>query len=408
MRHRLCLVLLPALLPALAAGLAPAQGPGKLGEDARTVARGNNVFALDLYARLRQKEGNLFFSPYSISTALAMTYGGARGETAEQMATTLHFALPPQRLHPAFGALIRHFNAGGAKRKYQLDTANALWAQKGYTFLPEFVRLTKDVYEAGLKEVDFRQTEQARKTINAWVEKQTRDKIKDLFAPGVLTADTRLVLTNAIYFKGDWATPFLKGATRKEDFRLGGGGKVKAPMMHAGKKLRYHGDKTLQAVALPYAGHQLEMVVLLPRGVDGLAELEKSLTSARLDEWLKGMSVHQVKLTLPRFELTSKFELNKELSDMGMPLAFSKQADFSGMSTRERLFIGKVVHKAFVDVNEKGTEAAAATGVTIQPTAAPRPEPPVEFRADHPFLFLIRDNRTGSVLFLGRVANPSK
>jgi serpin B len=405
--YRLLASLLAA--PALAlALLGPAEGqaPAKLSADARTAAQGNNVFALDLYARLREKEGNLFFSPYSISTALAMTYAGARGDTAEQMRTTLHFALPPQRLHPAFGELIRHFNAAGPKRKYQLDTANALWAQKGYTFLPDFLRLTNKVYEAGLKEVDFRQTEQARKTINAWVEKQTRDKIKDLFAPGVLQPDTRLVLTNAIYFKGDWATPFPKGATQKQDFQLGDGKKVKVPMMLASKKLRYYGDKTVQVVALPYGGHELEMVVLLPGKVDGLGELEKGLASARLDEWLKGMGVRRVDLFLPKFKLLSAFSLNQQLSEMGMPLAFTERADFSGMSTREKLFIGKVVHKAFVDVNEKGTEAAAATGVTIQPTSAPLPEKSVVFRADHPFLFLIRDHRTGSILFMGRLANP--
>jgi serpin B len=404
-RSLVCVLAVSAVVLALIGQAAEDERP-KVNPDANTVALGNNVFALDLYARVRQKEGNLFLSPYSISTALAMTYAGARGQTAEEMATTLHFALEPKRLHPAFGDLIRHFNASGPKRKYQLSVANALWGQKDYGFLPSFLRLTKDVYQAGLKEVDFGKPEQARKTINAWVEKQTKDKIKDLFLPGDITPAVQLVLTNAIYFKGDWATTFPEKATRKEDFHLGGGKKVQVPMMHAHKKLAYHGNATLQAVALPYAGHELAMVVLLPKKVDGLADVEKALTSARLDEWLKAMESRPVNLAMPKFKMTSRFDLTSQLAKMGMARAFSPAADFSGMTTRSKLFINQVIHKAFVDVNEKGTEAAAATGVSLKKEAAPRPEEPVVFRADRPFVFLIRDNRTGSILFLGRVANP--
>jgi serpin B len=398
--------LLPALLLAAAASLAVAQPAGKLAPDTAAVVQGNNVFALDLFGRLRQKDGNLFFSPYSISNALAMTYAGARGQTAEQMATTLHFGLPAPRLHPAFGELIRHLNAGGKDRKYQLSVANALWGQKGYTFLPDFLRLTQDVYQGGLKEVDFVRAEEARKTINRWVEEQTKDKIKDLIPEGALVPDTRLVLTNAIYFKAAWAEPFPAGATQKEDFHLGGGKKVQVPMMHTNEALRYRDGGTFHALELPYQGRELSMLVLLPKKADGLAELEKNLTSARLDEWLKGMKVHMVNMALPKFKITSQFSLKDVLSAMGMPLAFSMRADFSGMTTRERLFIDKVLHKAFVDVNEKGTEAAAATAVVIRPTAAPN-YARADFRADHPFVFLIRENRTGSVLFLGRVADPS-
>jgi len=388
-------------------GPADGQAPAKIGGDAEAVVKGNNVFALDLYGRLRQKDGNLFFSPYSISDALAMTYAGARGQTAEQMATTLHFALPAQRLHPAFGELIRSLNAGGKDRKYQLSVANALWGQKGYTFLPDFIRLTKDVYEGGLKEVDFVKTEEARKAINHWVEEQTRDKIKDLIPEGALVSDTRLVLTNAIYFKSAWAEAFHEGATKKEDFHLGGGRKVQVPMMHTNEAFRYRDGGTFHALELPYQSRQLSMIVLLPKKVDGLAELEKNLTSARLDEWLKAMKVHQVNVALPKFKFSAEFSLKDVLSAMGMPLAFSKQADFTGMTTRERLYIDKVLHKAFVDVNEKGTEAAAATAVVVRPTSAPN-YPRADFRADHPFVFLIRENRTGSILFLGRVANPQQ
>jgi serpin B len=407
MKRWLFPALLPALLLAFAASLAVAKPAGKLDPDTAAVVKGNNVFALDLYGRLRQKDGNLFFSPYSISDALAMTYAGARGQTAEQMATTLHFALPAQRLHPAFGELIRYLNAGGKDRKYQLSVANALWGQKGYTFLPDFIRLTKDVYEGGLKEVDFVKTEEARKTINHWVEEQTKDKIKDLIPEGALASDTRLVLTNAIYFKSAWAEAFHEGATKKEDFHLGGGRKVQVPMMHTNEALRYRDGGTFHALELPYQSRQLSMIVLLPKKVDGLAELEKDLTSARLDEWLKAMKVHQVNVVLPKFKFSAEFSLKDVLSAMGMPLAFSKRADFSGMTTREQLYIDKVLHKAFVDVNEKGTEAAAATAVIARPTSAPN-YARADFRADHPFVFLIRENRTGSILFLGRVANPQQ
>jgi serpin B len=386
-------------------GLADGQAPAKLGADAEAVVQGNNVFALDLYGRLRQQDGNLFFSPYSISDALAMTYAGARGQTAEQMATTLHFGLPAARLHPAFGELIRHLNTGGKDRKYQLSVANALWGQKGYTFLPDFIRLTKDVYEGGLKEVDFVKTEEARKAINHWALEQTKDKIKNLIPEGALASDTRLVLTNAIYFKSAWAEVFPEGATKKEDFHLGGGKKVPVPMMHTNQALRYRDGGTFHALELPYQSRQLSMIVLLPKKGDGLAELEKDLTSARLDEWLKAMKVHQVNVALPKFKFSAEFSLKDVLAAMGMPLAFSKRADFSGMTTREQLYIDKVLHKAFVDVNEKGTEAAAATAVSFRPTSAPN-YARANFRADHPFVFLIRENRTGSILFLGRVANP--
>jgi serpin B len=398
-------VLLLALLSTAAASLAVAQPPDKPLTDPAAVVQGNNVFALDLYGRLRERDGNLFFSPYSISTALAMTYAGARGPTAEQMVATLHFALPSHRLHPAFGELIRHFNAGGKQRKYQLSVANALWGQEGYQFLPDFTRLTKDVYLAGFKELDFRKPEQARKVINAWVEEKTRDKIKDLIPEGALAPDTRLVLTNAIYFKSAWAEAFPKGATKDEDFHLGGGKKVRVPMMHTNHALRYHDGGTFHVLELPYESRQLSMIVLLPKKADGLAELEKGLTSARLDEWLKAMKVHLVNVALPKFKVTSEFKMKDVLSAMGMPLAFSMRADFSGMTTREKLFIDQVLHKAFVDVHEQGTEAAAATAVIMRPTSAPN-YARADFRADHPFVLLIRENQTGSILFMGRVANP--
>jgi serpin B len=394
---------------ALAAALpgAQAQGPAKVAPDVTAAVNGNNVFACELYHQLAKQDGNLFFSPYSISTALAMTYGGARGKTAEEMATTLHFGLEPARLHPAFASLIRELNAPDQKRKYQLSTANALWGARGYGFLPEFLTLTKERYGAGLRELDFENaTEAARKTINGWVEEQTKDKIKDLIPEGVLARDTRLVLTNAIYFKAAWAEAFNDKATKPEDFLTAAGKKVKVPMMHQSEMLPYLDGGDFHMVELPYESHQLSLLVLLPKKAAGLADLEKSLTSARLDEWRGKLKRHIVTLALPKFKVTAEFKMKDVLSAMGMKLAFSKMADFSGMTSREKLFIDQVLHKAFVDVHEKGTEAAAATAVIVRPTSAPV-APRVTVRADHPFVFVVRETRTGSLLFMGRLANPA-
>ncbi len=390
------------------AGDVTAQRQGPYGKDALDVARSNNQFTLDLYGQLRQEKGNLFFSPYSISSALAMTYAGARGETATAMANTLHFSLPQNRFHPAMGELVHRFNAQAKDRPYQLRVATALWGQKGFTFLPDFLKLTQDQYEAALKEVDFaNNTEQARRTINAWVERQTQDKIKDLIQKGVLHGDTRLVLTNAIYFKAPWQDEFHKPMTKEEPFTLADGSKTRAPLMHKSEKLQYVAGEDFQAVAIPYKSRALSMIVLLPRKADGLPDLEKSLTVDRLEQWLKQMEEYQVDLKLPRFKVTAQFSLKDQLSRMGMGVAFSNKADFSGMSSEANLKIDAVIHKAYVDVNEKGTEAAAATAVAIGLTSAPQiPEKRANFHADRPFLFLIRENQTGSILVAGRLVNP--
>ena len=374
--------------------------------DVQSVAKSNNRFAVELYGRLREKDGNLFFSPYSIETALAMTYAGARGETAEQMAKTLHYDLPNDREHAAFGALIKQINSPGEKRGYQLSTANALWTQKDYPFAADFLKLTKDNYGAEAKEVDFNgATEQARKTINAWVEKQTQEKIKDLLPKGSLTVNTRLVLTNAIYFKGDWASQFKKDRTKNETFRAGDK-KIDAPFMSQKQKFGYAEDDALQVLEMPYVGKELSMVVLLPKKADGLADLEKALTADKLAAWFGRLRERETEVTLPKFKTTVEFELSDTLAKMGMPVAFTARADFSGMNGgKGSLSISKVIHKAFVDVNEEGTEAAAATGVVVEPKAAK--VNPV-FRADHPFVFLVRDKRSDSILFLGRIVDPTK
>lgn len=381
--------------------------PMQITDDLRSVARAENAFALELYARLKGQDGNLFFSPPSISTALAMTSAGARGDTEKQIAATLHFDLPPDRLHAAYGTLGEILNA--ANKNYRLSMANRLWAAKGHPFRPEFLALTRDRYGAELAPLDFARAEEARRTINAWVEQQTNDRIKELVPPGVLDAMTRLVLTNAIFFKGNWADEFQKSATRDAPFRLAGGGEVRVPLMHQTDNFAYGETDGVQLLELPYAGGDLAMLVLLPREA-GPASLEAKLSAKAVEEWSSGMRGRKVDLYLPRFKTTAEFRLGRTLSAMGMPLAFSDAADFSGMSSAEDLKISEVIHKAFVEVNEQGTEAAAATAVVIAPTAArPVPEePPVLFRADHPFLFLIRDRRTETILFVGRVAEPTK
>ena len=367
------------------------------------LVEGNNAFALDLYAKLKKREGNLFFSPYSISTALAMTYAGARGSTEKQMADVLHFELDRERLHPAFRGLIDRLNAQGKEGAYQLSVANALWGQKGYGFLKKFLDLTEANYGAGLKEVDFvKAAEAVRKTINAWVEKQTQEKIKNLIKRGILDADTCLVLTNAIYFKGNWASRFNNRYTKDSPFTIAPGKRVEVPMMFRSGKFKFLEQDTFYMLELPYVDDELSMVVLLPKEIDGLGELQNSLSTGNLKAWLRNLRKQEVRVYLPRFKTTSEFMLAEVLKFMGMTDAFSGRADFSGMTGRKGLSISAVIHKAFVEVNEEGTEAAAATAVVMK-RGGPRGR---VFRADHPFIFLIRDNRSGSILFLGRLLNP--
>jgi len=395
----------------LAAGtLAEAAGGGGPAEpDEAALVKGNSEFAFDLYARLRTREGNVFFSSYSISNALAMTYAGARGPTATQMASVLHFPLEGDRLHRAFAGVIRELNRPGSKRRAELYIANALWPQTGFPIAAGFQTIARNLYAAGLQPLDFaRAPEKARTTINAWVEQQTQDRIKDLVREGVLTPATRLVLTNAIYFKGVWMHPFVEDRTRKEKFTLSTGREIgDVPLMNQQRKFPYLDGGSFQALELPYEANELSMIVFLPRKVDGLAELEQTLTAARVTDWLARMTVHDVEVTLPRFKVTAEFQLRQALTDLGMSLAFSEdKADFSGIAKGAPLSLSAVVHKAYVDVNEKGTEAAAATAGMVVATSAPAPAPRAVFRADHPFFFVIRDSGTGSLLFAGRVVNP--
>jgi serpin B len=374
------------------------------------VVQGDNRFAAELYAELDHKQPgeNLFFSPTSISMALSMAAGGARGTTETEMAEVLRLDPDLALAHAHNHQLLAQWNAAGEKRPYQLRVANRLWGQNGYPIRAEFLDLTREQYEAQMKQVDFAHAAEASREINQWVEQQTNDKIKDLIPASSLDATTRLVLTNAIYFKGDWVHTFDKKNTQDEDFTVADQEKTKVPLMHQKSRMGYADEETFQALELPYAGGDLSMVVLLPKKADGLPELEKALTFDKLAALLPKLQAREVNVYLPKFKLETKFELKATLEAMGMKRPFSRQADFSGISSTEPLYISAVIHKAFVDVNEQGTEAAAATGVVMKAMAVRRPTPVPVFRADHPFVFLIRDTKAGSILFMGRLTKPAK
>ena len=396
-------------------GFAAENAAGSAEAAKQLVVEGNNMFALELYAKLRSQGGNLFVSPYSISTALAMTHAGARGRTASQMAQVLHFPAIAEPSSPgsdqrqfasAYGQIIKDLNKRGEKGAYTLNVANALWGQKGFGFRKEFLELVRTDFGGQLTEVDFvRAVEAARKTINTWVEKQTKGKIKDLIPAGVLDSMTRLVLTNAIYFKGNWARQFKKDQTQDAPFVLADGRRIETLMMNQTAQFGYTETETLQGLELPYVDRELSMIILLPKEPDGLSKLEEALTAENLSQWLARLNSREVVVSVPKFKVTTQFSLASVLKSMGMTDAFSDGADFSGMDGKKDLFISAVIHKAYVDVNEEGTEAAAATGVTLKLTSFGPSETPV-FRADHPFLFLIRDNKSGGILFIGRVMNP--
>jgi len=370
-----------------------------------SVAISNNGFAIDLYKHLG--DGNIFFSPYSISSALAMTYAGAKGNTAAQMSQALHFKSIGEGLHRGYSEITRILNQKGEKGDFELSVANALWAQKDYKFLDSFLKITRESYGAEVNRVDFvTQTEEARKTINDWVSRKTKEKIKDLIASGMLTSQTRLVLVNAIYFLGNWQSQFDEKATEEGEFHIDKGKTVSVPMMHKDSRFKYGENDKAQMLELPYKGGEISLVVILPKRIDGLNDLEKDLSVESLNAWFSTMVDEQVSVALPKFKLTSQFRLDSALKRLGMVDAFEPEAaDFSGMTGKRDLFISAVIHKAFVDVNERGTEAAAATAVTMMLTAMP--EHPRRFVADHPFIFLIKENATGCILFMGRLVNPS-
>jgi serpin B len=379
--------------------------------DLTALVDGNNAFAFDLYQVLKQTGGNLFYSPYSISEALAMTYAGARGETEKDMAEALNFTLSQDRLHSAFNSIDLQLRQRGqeaaAKNEtgFRLDVANAIWGQKGYQFLAQYLDVLGQNYGAGLRIVDFiNQTEQSRVTINQWISDQTQGKIKDLIPPGGINDMTRLVLTNAVYFNAAWQYPFNSKATSDGPFYLLDGSSVTAPMMKQTESFGYAEGANYEAVELPYSGQELSMVILLPKAGE-FETFENSLDADLVKTIIGELKTSQVSLTMPKFEYESSFGLKQALSTLGMGVAFTPDADFSGMNGDHNLLIQDVLHKAFVSVDEAGTEAAAASAVIVGITAMPAQQAQVTI--DRPFLFLIRDIPTGSIVFVGRVLNPA-
>jgi len=379
--------------------------------DEALLVEGNSAFAFDLYQAIREKDGNLFYSPHSISLALAMTYAGARSETAGQMADTLHYILSQDNLHPAFNSLdIELASRGqGARGKddegFRLNIVNAIWGQKDYTFLPAYLDVLAENYGAGLRVLDFiKETEKSRITINDWVSDETEGRIEDLIPQGAINTLTRLVLTNAIYFNAAWQYPFDEAMTADGPFYLLDGSRVTVPMMKQTESFGYTAGEGYQAVELLYDGGELSMVIMLPDAGEFEA-FEEDLQAQNVNEIINKLQRTQVTLTMPQFEFDSEFGLTDTLAAMGMPIAFTANADFSGMTGNRELQITDVIHKAFVSVDEEGTEAAAATAVIVGITSAPA-DPPVEVTIDRSFIFQIRDIETGAILFVGRILNP--
>jgi serpin B len=380
--------------------------------DSAALANGNSAFAFDLYSVVRGANGNVFFSPYSISIALAMVYAGAEGNTAAQMARVLHYDLPRDRLHPAFNALdialaSRGRNASGQDGgPFRLKIANSIWGQTGYTFLTPFLDTIALNYGAGLRLLDFQtDPEPCRITINDWVSANTEGRIQNLIPQRTLTQLTRLVLCNAIYFNAKWSTPFARETTRSATFHLLDSHETTAQMMSQTTTLGYAEGDGYQAVELPYDGNEISMLVLLPAS-GRFPEFEGGLTSERAGSVVSSLAPRQVALSMPKFSYTTTLALKDTLSAMGMRDAFVPgTADLSGIDGTRELFVGAVLHKAFVRVDEEGTEAAAATAVVVGTTSAPLD--PVVVNVDRPFIVLIRDLATGTILFLGRVTDPT-
>ena len=392
--------------------LLAAAAPEPPQDEMTRLARGNNAFAFDLYRGLGTGPGNRVVSPASVSTALAMAWGGARGGTAEQMQRVLRFEGSPDEVMRASGGLAAALQ--DPSRPVVFRIANRLFGEKTAEFVPAYLDATRAAFGAGLEPVDFKRAAgKARLLINAWVEEKTEKRIKDLVPPNGVGRETRLVLVNAIYFLGDWMDPFRKESTVPRPFSVSAAAKKDVPTMHRADRLRFAARDGLKALELPYKGGSMSMLLLLPDAVDGLPALERSLTAERLEAIVGSLAPVRVSVALPRFELEppGALPLGDVLRALGMADAFSpSQADFTGIADppdpRDRLFLSEVFHKAFVKVDEKGTEAAAATAVVMERAAA-LPEKLVEFKADHPFLFFIRDSASGMLLFMGRVADPS-
>jgi serine protease inhibitor len=408
---RLSTVLLLACLGLLCiGGSAPDLPNGEIPPELKPLVEGNTSFALELYSNLRDQEGNLFLSPYSISSALAIAYRGAEGETEQQMAKALHLPLDQDACHAGMAEIRKALATANRKGEVELNVANGLWTQKGYAFRDEFVRFAKKSYDAEVESVDFLGSAGAAcRKINAWIERQTKHRIKNAVGPDMVSPATRLVIVNAIYFKGQWASRFDKAGTEPRPFWVSAGESVETPTMSQQSEFRYGEDELLQLLELPYKKNGLSMIIILPKERDSLPQVEKQLTPANLSAWLGRLQLCTVDVLLPKFKIQSRWSLRSTLAAMGMPDAFDgNRADLTGITARRPFFITGVEHAALVEVDEEGTVAAAATVVGGGCSMVVESPPPATFHADHPFIFLIRDNRTGTILFLGKVLDPTR
>jgi serpin B len=386
-------------------GTAAADGPTPAPAPAFDDAAAANDFDFAMYASLQSRKGNLFFSAPSLRQALGMTYLGARGDTAKQMASVLHFQSDTGKTASAAKDEIGGWQT--ARGTNDLAIANRLWVHKGYPLVADFTKTASTAYGAGAEPVDFvGAPNDSRKTINGWVAQQTHDKIKDLLPPPSITSDTRLVLTNAIWFKGTWEQKFDKSATRDDAFMVDGKTRTNLPTMFATAKLGYGEAGGAKILEMRYAKSDLAMDVILPDDPNGLAKIENGMDAARFRTWTSAVQQRKVVVSLPKFQYEWGDSMKEDLLKLGMTNAFDGRADFSGMTTADHLRISDVRHKAFVAVDEAGTEAAAATAVVMTRESAVLEPPPATFTADRPFVFVIRDVKRGRILFMGRVTNP--
>ena len=372
----------------------------------KNIVNSNNSFALKLYTEISTKrKENVFISPFNVTQALALAFAGARGKTESEMLTALNFYLPQKNFHRDLSCLIRTLKKAN-RDSSTLRIATALWLQRNFEILKTYASLVENFYGNILFQVDFSSSpEKAREMINKWVEKQTAGKIKELLTKGDVSYLTRLIITTAIYFRGLWKLKFDRNNTKEDKFFIAAEKTIRVPMMYQKNKFGYFENKKVQCLELPYSGDELSMIILLPRQINGILSIEKDLSLDSLNKWIVNIHKRKVKVYIPRFEMEERYELVPVLSDMGMITAFKKEADFSGITGKRDLYISNVIHQAFIKVDEEGTEATAATGVSFKATSMVPGKIPV-FKADHPFIFFILHRKTGAILFIGRIHSP--
>ncbi|MBU4486972.1 MAG: serpin family protein [Candidatus Delongbacteria bacterium] len=376
--------------------------------DPKQISENNNIFMMNAYKLLTEKDDNIFISPYSITSALAMTYAGSANKTETEMGKALKFTGNSINFHENFGKITQSINEISKKGNIELTVANSLWLADGYKFLDEFLRINKTFYKTETTNLNFAESEKSRKIINDWVSEKTKDKIKDLIPKGILDALTKLVLTNAVYFKAEWAEQFKKSGTKESEFYTSADNSVKAELMNLKHNFNYMENMELQFIEMPYKGNEASMYILLPKERDGLRDIEKKITYQDIIKYTESLQTKKVDVFFPKFKMSLSYELRELMGKLGMKEAFNKKADFSKMTGKTDLYISAIIHKTFIAVDETGTEAAAATAVVMRmKSAMPNPDF-ATFRADHPFFYFIKEKVNGTILFAGRVVDPSK